>query len=270
MSNETGLFGGSRPKNRLHPSFQILKTSPRNKSTRRLMNDAFARFAENDGNFVEQFQTTGFNTRTFELYVSELLYSEGFAFEGNEPHPDFVVEKNGGTIGIECTTSNPTDQGKGGFHVYEPLNEKDRDLEGIKVRQENEVPIKIAGALRNKMLHRINKKTNPTTYWDLPRMAGNPFVLAIQSFHEHGSLSFSNAAVVRYLYGIEQTASGDEAGNLIIAAPMMRAMPTTERLPDNLLLADMYDIVGNPGTIVSDIERMTCTRWKCNHRERSP
>jgi hypothetical protein len=35
-----------------------------------------------------------------------------------------------------------------------------------------------------------------------PHVAGNPFVLAIQTFHEHGSLTFSNAAVVRYLYGI--------------------------------------------------------------------
>ena len=32
---------------------------------------------------------------------------------------------------------------------------------------------------------------------------------------------------------------------------MMRALQTTENLPDHLLLADMYDIVGNLSTIVS-------------------
>ena len=109
------------------------------------MNDAFSRFIEKDGNFIEQFQTTGFNTRTFELYVSELLHAEGFTFEGREPHPDFCVTKNGVKLSIECTTANPTGNGNGGIFVYEGTNDKDSDAEGLRARQENEVPIKIAG-----------------------------------------------------------------------------------------------------------------------------
>ncbi|WP_439923557.1 hypothetical protein [Nitrobacter sp. JJSN] len=213
-----GLFSTKKPKKLLHPSFQILQSSPRNKSTRRLMNDAFARLTEKDGNFVEQFQTTGFNTRTFELYVSELLHAEGFKFEGKEPQPDFCVSKNGTSIAIECTTANPTGDGKGGMHVYEGTNEKDRDIEGLRERQENEVPIKIAGALRSKMLHRLDRKKDPKAYWELPHVAGKPFILAIQTFHEHGALGFSNAAVVRYLYGIEHSPTWDDAGNLVINA----------------------------------------------------
>ena len=216
MPEVQGLFGGTRPIKSLHPSFQFLKTSPRNKSTRRLMNDAFAGFVEKDGNFVEQFQTTGFNTRTFELYVSELLHSGGFVFEGKEPQPDFCVVKNGVRLAIECTTANPTDAGKGELHVYQPVNEKDRDPDGIRARQENEVPIRVAGALRSKMLHRVNRKKDPKAYWELPHVAGAPFVLAVQTFHEHGSLGFSNAGIIRYLYGLEQRPSWDEAGNLII------------------------------------------------------
>ena len=125
MANKLGLFNPSVPKKQLHPSFKLVQSSPRNKSTRRLMNDAFARFVEKDGNFVEQFQTTGFNTRTFELYVSELLHAEGFTFEGTEPQPDFCVSKNGVKVAIECTTANPTGST---LHVYEPMNEKDDDL----------------------------------------------------------------------------------------------------------------------------------------------
>ena len=217
MATKRGLFNAMQPKKLLHPSFKLIQTSPRNKSTRRIMNDAFARFVEKDGNFVEQFQTTGFNARTFEIYVSELLHAEGFNFEGTEPQPDFCVSKNGIRVGIECTTVNPTSVGGSGAHLYKPTNEKDLDLEGLRIRQENEVPIRIAGALRNKMLHRLNKNTSPMAYWELPHVAGNPFVLAIQTFHEHGSLAFSNAAVVRYLYGIAHRPSWDEAGNLIIS-----------------------------------------------------
>ena len=105
MANKRGLFNPSVPKKQLHPSFKLVQSSPRNKSTRRLMNDAFARFVEKDGNFVEQFQTTGFNTRTFELYVSELLHAEGFTFEGTEPQPDFCVSKNGVKVAIECNSA---------------------------------------------------------------------------------------------------------------------------------------------------------------------
>jgi hypothetical protein len=166
MTNTRSLFKPLKPKKLLHQSFLFLESSPRNKSTRRLMNDAFSRFVEKDGNFIEQFQTTGFNTRTFELYVSELLHAEGFTFEGNEPHPDFCVSKNGKKLSIECTTANPTDDGKGGMHVYRPTNQSDLDLEGLRARQENEVSIKIAGALRNKMLHRVNKKSDPKAYWE--------------------------------------------------------------------------------------------------------
>lgn len=230
MTNARSLFKPIKPKKLLHPSFQILQSSPRNKSTRRLMNDAFARFVEKDGNFIEQFQTTGFNMRTFELYVSELLHAESFSFEGSQPQPDFCVSKNGGRLSIECTTANPTDDGKGEIQAYEATNKKDIDLEGIRRRQENEVPIRIAGALRNKMLHRLNKKTDPKAYWELPHVSGHPFVLAIQTFHEHGSLSFSNAAVVRYLYGIAHRPSWDEEGKLIINAEEVREHVYGERV----------------------------------------
>ena len=34
-----------------------------------------------DGNFVEQFQTSGFDARFWELYLFALLTEEGFAFD---------------------------------------------------------------------------------------------------------------------------------------------------------------------------------------------
>ena len=61
-------------------------------------------------------------------------------------------------------------------------------------------------------------------------MAGNPFVLTIQTFHEHGSLSFSNAAVVRYLYGIAHRPSWDEAGNLVINSEQVQEHAHEEKV----------------------------------------
>jgi hypothetical protein len=216
MSNARSLFATKKPKKLLHPSFEVISSSPWSKSTRRMMNDAFARFVERDGNFIEQFQTTGFNTRTFELYVSELLHSEGFAPIGREPQPDFTVAKNGVQISIECTTANPSGN-DAGLLAYRSVNEHDSDIADIRDRQENQVPIRIAGALRAKMQHRLDKKKEGgKAYWELPHVAGCPFVLAIQTFHEHGSLAFSNVGVIRYLYGIKHRPSWDDEGNLVI------------------------------------------------------
>ena len=216
MSSARSLFATKKPKKLLHPSFEVVSSSPWSKSTRRMMNDAFARFVERDGNFIEQFQTTGFNTRTFELYVNELLHSEGFAPIGSEPQPDFTVAKNGVQISIECTTANPSGNDSG-LLAYRSVNERDSDIIDIRHRQQNQLPIRIAGALRAKMQHRLDKKkAGGKAYWELPHVVGRPFVLAIQTFHEPGSLSFSNVGVIRYLYGIAHRPSWDDEGHLVI------------------------------------------------------
>ncbi|MGO7450564.1 hypothetical protein ACCS81_00970 [Rhizobium ruizarguesonis] len=211
-----GLFGRLPPKKQMHPSFSFLEGAPSNRSTRAMMNEAFARFADRDGNFVQQFQTTGFDNRTFELYVSELLHSEGFAMISEAPHPDFSVEKGGVRIHIECTTANRTDTGGSRLVPYEPTNDRDLDLQAIRERSENDIPVRIGGALRNKLLHRIDKKRDPKAYWELPHVAGQPFVIAVESFHEHGSLGFGGAATAFYLYGIRQSPSWDGSGRLVI------------------------------------------------------
>lgn len=211
----TDLFSAVRPDPYLHPAFRLLASAPKYASTRRLMNDAFACLPDRDENFVEQFQTTGFDARTFELYVSELLRDEGFASVGHAPHPDFISEKAGVRVAIECTTANPTREGNGGIVPYEAINKADADPASIEARARDEVPIRIGGALRNKMRHRV-KDDRPKAYWELDAVRGAPFVLAVQDFHEHGALGFTSSSVARYLYGIGQSGSLDAAGRLVI------------------------------------------------------
>jgi hypothetical protein len=214
------LFLTSRPDNELHPSFVRLRDDPKLASGRIMMEEAFARFPDRDGNFIEQFQTTGFDNRTFELYVSELLRSENFILSGKEPQPDFQASKNGVSITmitIECTTANPTDTGNGPrLTPYHPLNKRDASLDDIKDRSRNEIPIRVGGALHSKMTKGVKVNENRVKYWELPHCHGKPFVLAVQTFHEDGSLSFSDAGVAEYLYGITHRPEWDAAGNLII------------------------------------------------------
>tara|TARA_B100000678_G_scaffold210595_2_gene178154 strand:+ start:637 stop:1830 length:1194 start_codon:yes stop_codon:yes gene_type:complete len=208
------LFEKLYPDTRLHPSFLQLRDQPQNWSTRSLLNEAAARFPDKDGNFVEQYQTQGFDARTFELYVSELLHSEGFKFDTKHPHPDFVCSKDDTTIAVECTTTNPTDRGDGAITPYAPLNPADRELEDILDRFQGDLPIRIAGAIRSKMTKRMGPDSK--AYWELPHVAQRPFVIALQSFHEPGALAFSSTAVANYLYGSEHRPDWDSEGNLVI------------------------------------------------------
>ncbi|WP_454622003.1 hypothetical protein [Bradyrhizobium cenepequi] len=57
------------PAERLHPTFRVLTSEERYSPARDLI-AAMMRFHENaDGNFVEQFQTTGFDPRLWELHL---------------------------------------------------------------------------------------------------------------------------------------------------------------------------------------------------------
>lgn len=229
--SQRSLFKPIKPRNQLHPSFKTLASSLGFRSAKRLLNDAYARFPDRDGNFIEQFQSTGFDNRTFELYVSELLHSENFKVIGDKPHPDFTVEKDGVRVSIECTTVNRTSRGDGVIRPYQPFDNVDVDEESIRFKQDHEIPVRIGGALRNKMQHRIGKKTkDPKAYWDLAHVKGSPFVLAIETFHEDGALNFSSSAALSYLYGLQHTASWNFAGNLVVTPSVIASHKIGEKI----------------------------------------
>lgn len=200
------------PTDKLHPAFQKLITARTFRSARQQLIECAQRYDDQDGNFVEQFQSTGFDARTFELFTNELLFSEGFKHAGKHAYPDFHVEKQGIKLAIECTTSNPTNTGKDQLKAYEPVNSKDKDIDSLVERLMGDAPIRLAGPLFSK----LNKRFSETPYWELPSVKGHPFILAIETFHENGSLAFSASIIASYLFGIQQTPEWDNDGKLII------------------------------------------------------
>ena len=68
------------------------------------------------------------------------------------------------------------------------------------------VPIKYGSALYSKLKKR---------YWELPHVAGQPLVLAIQDFHALGSMTWSNSALGEFLYGIRQTAAPNGTSEVV-------------------------------------------------------
>lgn len=174
---------------RLHPSFRMLACDPRYSPARELI-AAMMRYHEDaDGNFIEQFQTTGFDARLWELYLFALFTELGYARDDQFAVPDFMLASVFGPLGVEATTVNPPD----GREAALPT-EKKALLDYI----ENYIPIKLARALKRK----LNKRT---PYWSLPHMADVPFVLAIQDFHAPGSMQPIVSAAVEYVFGVRHS-----------------------------------------------------------------
>lgn len=91
---------------RLHTSFRLLRTAAGYEPARRMLDDVFQAFQDPDGNFLEQFQTTGFDSRCFELYLFAYFARSGFDIDRTNPMPDFLVAREGVRVAVEATTVN--------------------------------------------------------------------------------------------------------------------------------------------------------------------
>lgn len=188
----------------LHPQFLSLRDLPGYAPARGLIRELQKRFADPDGNFVEQFQTFGFDARTFEFFLSVMLEDVGHEVDRTHDRPDFFITKNGLTAAVEAVTANPPPNGAIQPYASLPKGTSVRDtIEHI----EQTIPVRMGSPLYSK----LQKK-----YWTLPQMQGKPLILAIQDFHTAGALLSTSTGLGRYLYGQGQTWWHDDEGNLVI------------------------------------------------------
>ncbi len=198
------LFESIVDDNRMHPSFRGVQESKAHRGAKQLMNEFFSQMEERDGNFVEQFQTTGFDARTFELGLFACFRSNGFNVDQSHGRPDFILSKGSASLAIEAVTSNPPEHLR--FKNTAPYLESLSNEEILK-KIEDEVPIKMGSPLYSKLKKR---------YWELPHCERLPLIFAIQPFHEPGSLFYTSAGLSSYLYGTKQFPTWTEDGELVV------------------------------------------------------
>jgi hypothetical protein len=192
------LFESTIPLEKLHPIFEALRTSPASESARWMLDEVYQSFEDSDGNFLEQFQTSAFNARFFELYLFAYFSRSGFVVERPKQNPDFLVSREGVRVGIEATTLNPSTSGVLANKGTKILDLKDAELLDY---EQNELPIRFGGPLSSKLEKR---------YWELEHCQGLPFVIAIEAFHDDQSLKLADGALIRYLYGSEEIGIWDQ------------------------------------------------------------
>jgi hypothetical protein len=219
------LFEPIVDKTKLNPRFKHLKTAATSEAARLMLDDVFQDFIDPDGNFLEQFQTTGFDARFFELYLYAYFSRSGYRVDRNQENPDFLVERNGTVVAVEATTVNASSRGavaKYGRKI-EDLTEEERREYTL-----NELPIRFGSALFSKLKQQ---------YWNLPHCTGLPFVIAIEAFHDKGSLEFSDNALASYLYGLRHSASWTKDGKLIITSENV----TTHQLGEKTIPSGFFN-----------------------------
>lgn len=189
---------------KLHTAFESLRSWPGFEPARWMLDDVYQAFDDPDGNFAEQFQTTGFDARCFEIYVFAYLSRSGFAIDRTHPSPDFLATKGPTKVAIEVTTVGPSTSG-----VLAALGKKISELSATELREylRNELPIRFGSPLFSKLQHR---------YWELEHCRDLPFVIFIEAFHDDEALVLSDSALTSYVYGLDHVASWGPEKALVI------------------------------------------------------
>ncbi len=203
LGNPINIFISVGPEDRLHESFVLLRDSPGYSAAKYAISEIANAFKDKDGNFIEQFQTTGFDSRVFELAMFAFLYEEHFAIDENSAYPDFICSKFGSAICIECTTVNANPDFD--LKVFPTSREELLPI------MENYIPLKFSKTLYSK-LEKIY--SDGKHYWEKPSVIGKPLIFAIEDFHFPASMTWCPMAIASYLYGYRYKAEYDAEGKL--------------------------------------------------------
>jgi len=94
------------PEEALHPQFKILRDSNHYAPARAMLRKICGEFDDPDGNFIEQFQTTGFDSRTFEAFLFAMFQESGHSIDRSHKFPDFLLDRDGVQVAVEAVTAN--------------------------------------------------------------------------------------------------------------------------------------------------------------------
>lgn len=160
-------------------------------------------YEDPDGNFVEQFQTTGFDARTWELYLFATFVEMGYRIERVHAVPDFACVGIMGEFTVEAMTVNPTKTRDGSITPTPPHDTPEQ----VRSFLRDYMPIKFGSILTSKLAK---------NYWDRPNVKNKPLLFAIQDFSAVGSMVFTRSALPLYLYGYDYDWQHDNNDRLTI------------------------------------------------------
>jgi hypothetical protein len=211
------IFETVVPESETSPLFQVVRDQASQSSARRLMNRVFEEWPHRRREFRRDFQTSGFSARTWELALFAYLVERDYSVDLSFGRPDFMVSRDGVTVALEATTTNPPrnqlPQSKPAV-LSQELPQVPKDIEASRT----ELIFQLAKALRRK-LHHVDSEGRH--YWEASHAAGLPFVIAVEAFHGDTALFHSDSPLASYLYGLHWTGGTNEPGETEITMELV-------------------------------------------------
>ena len=202
------FFAFTRSLEQLNPDFLQLARLEAYSPAREIIEVMMRWYDDTDGNFIEQFQTTGFDQRIWELYLFAVFTEMGYQLDRREVIPDFICSGLNEVIAVEAVTVGPTRRGR---EIVDPP--RCTSPEEIQIYLRHYMPIKFGSALFSKL-----KKE----YWKRPHVTGKPLVFAIEDFSSPASLVHSRSALECYVYGYQHDWSFDSNDILVITPKKLK------------------------------------------------
>lgn len=203
-SEALDLFTPIVPPEKQHVYFRRLISDTAFIPAREMINQMMPYYIDVDGNFVEQFQSTGFDSRVWELCLYAYLTEEELFLNRDHNAPDFMAMKCGETVAIEAVIVGRKPDNPPRYLRTMPVR---KTPEEVIVEQENSMPIRFGSPLYSKL---------QKEYWELPHVSGHPLVFAIADFHDDQSMLWSSTALINYLYGVRYDFHYNDKGQLVI------------------------------------------------------
>jgi len=207
------LFAPVHPAEKLNPLFRTI-SGEGYEPARALMRGLFKGFEDKDGNFVEQFQTAGFDARLWELYLYAYLSDGGYELDATFDRPDFIAQRDANVVCIEAVTTNPP-QGSPEPSLFDLARDSDGSPEAfakLAAAHQEIASIRLGTALKAKLSKR---------YWELAHVAGKPLVLAIEPFHDAGPIRLSDVGLANFLFGSRSRWHYDSNDQLVVESEVL-------------------------------------------------
>jgi len=202
------------PEEQLNPNFRMLRESNGYSPAREIIAEIAHSFEDPDGNYIQQFQTSGYDARLWELYLYAFLHEIDFHIDRRFKAPDYLCKKYDQIVFLEAVTVNPT-QGSDVPEVS-PETEPDRD------KLANYAAIKYGSALYSKLTKR---------YWELEHVRGNPLIFAIADFHQPHSMLWTQPYLMEYLYGMKDRITKTDQGLQRVTDAIIEHVHGDKRIP---------------------------------------
>lgn len=197
------FFAAMTEEAKLNPHFRSLRDLEEYSPARGIIEPMMRWYQDADGNFIEQFQTNGFDSRIWELYLFAAFTEMNYEISRIHAIPDFCCSNPVGEFNVEAVTVNPTRDRQDTVIPPPPIETPEQIQSFIR----DYMPTKFSGPLKTKLEKR---------YWEKPHARGKPLLFAVQDFSSPGSMIHTRSAFERYITGYEYDWERNEDGTLAI------------------------------------------------------